>query len=158
LRNRDYTAATDFMKRFFTETLHNVELRAIPNERGTAKPVAVFSRREKELVAFCEANDVDGGSVYFGVCTRRLDVTDGSAAGVVECPALWVDIDCVDQGITGAETLAALQFLPFPPTLTIDSGGGIHAYWMLEDLDCIVSGVGGHWPGLRPGDVMRVAE
>ncbi len=139
MRNRHYTATADFLKRFFGETLHNVELRACANERGPGAR-SVFSRSESELMGFVKANDKDGWGTYFGTCTRRLEVEDGSARNIVECPALWVDIDCLDQGLSGSETLAALQFLPFPPTIVVNSGGGLHAYWILEELADVTEG------------------
>jgi len=139
LRNRDYTAAIDFLKRFFAETLHNVELRACANDRGGGAR-SVFSRQEHEIVGFCRQHDVSGMGTYFGVCSRRLDATSGSAANVMECPALWVDIDCAAQDIAGDDALSMLQFLPFPPSIIVNSGGGFHAYWMLEELADVSEG------------------
>lgn len=139
MRNRDYTSSADFLKRFFAGSLHNVELRACANERqGGAK--SVFSRRESELLGFVGNNDAPGWGTYFAVCTRRLDTESGTKANAVECPALWVDIDCAKQGIAGADALAALQFLPFPPTVIVNSGGGLHAYWRLEELEDLTNG------------------
>ncbi|MFD2501472.1 hypothetical protein ACFSTI_25045 [Rhizorhabdus histidinilytica] len=38
MRNRDYTATADFLKGFFAETLHKVELRACPNVKDWPVP------------------------------------------------------------------------------------------------------------------------
>lgn len=133
MRDKDYTSSADFLKRFFGETLHNVELRACSNER-TGAATSVFSRRESEILGFCQQQDKDGTGVYFGVCTRKLGAQRGGKENVAECPALWVDIDCAKQGIPGADALQALEFLPFPPSVIVDSGGGLHAYWILEEL------------------------
>lgn len=138
MRDKDYTSSSDFLKRLFGETLHNVELRAFPNVKGdpgTAKPV--FTRDASEIEAFCSRNDHDGFGVYFGTCTRGARLTEkgaisGGVDNVVECPALWVDIDCVKQDLTGKEVMEALSFLPFAPSIVINSGGGLHVYWMLE--------------------------
>ncbi|QDZ07470.1 hypothetical protein FPZ24_08230 [Sphingomonas panacisoli] len=132
MRDQDYTAAADFLKRFFTETLHNVELRACANER-TGGARSVFSRQENDILGFCRANDKPGWGTYFGVCTRGKERDDGSAANAMECPALWVDIDCAAQGIAGDHAIQVLQFLPLPPSIIVNSGGGLHAYWLLED-------------------------
>lgn len=132
MRDHSYQISTDFLKRVFGDTHQNVELRACPNERGGEAP-SVFSRDETVLQSFCRRKDDIGYGMYFGTCTRRIGVSSGKAENVVECPALWVDIDCAKQGLAGDETIKALEYLPFPPTIIINSGGGLHAYWMLED-------------------------
>ncbi|SKB31077.1 phage/plasmid primase, P4 family [Rhizorhabdus histidinilytica] len=132
MRNRDYTATADFLKGFFAETLHKVELRACPNVKGLAGAKSVMTDTDLQRVSFCIEKDVDGIGVYFGVCTRQEGATSGNLDTVAECPALWVDIDCAKQGISGDDALAALNFLPHPPSLIVNSGGGLHAYWLLE--------------------------
>lgn len=132
MRDHDYSVSVDFLTRLFGETSQNIELRACPNDRGGAA-VPLFSRDEAEWAAFCQKRDGDGTGVYFGVCTRRDGATSGSQMNVVECPALWVDIDCVKQGISGETAQQALGYLPCPPTMIINSGGGLHAYWVLEE-------------------------
>lgn len=51
---------------------------------------------------------------------------------------LWVDYDSYANPIEG---LQALQALPKPPSLIVNSGNGLHAYWLLKnfetDLDAI---------------------
>lgn len=136
MRDRDYQISVDFLNSLFGETVQQVELRACPNVKGEpgAKSVMLNSDRDSEQIqTFCEQKDVPGIGVYFGVCTRRDGATSGNASMVAECPALWVDIDCAKQGIKGADAIAALEFLPFPPSWIINSGGGLHAYWQLEE-------------------------
>lgn len=137
MRDQDYTISVDFLKRLFGETLHKVELRACHNTRDRAA-VSVFSNDDGDWSRFCAKHDTDGWGTYFGVCTRgdwRKGNGDlsGGKDNVVECPALWVDIDCAKAGIKGAAALNALSFLPFPPSIVVNSGGGLHAYWVLEE-------------------------
>jgi P4 family phage/plasmid primase-like protien len=136
VRDQDYTTSADFLKRLFGDTDQDVELRACPNERsGFAS--SKFTRDAADIEAFCQSKDQDGTGVYFGVCTRR-DVRDsvgkrlGNQEAASECPALWVDIDCAKQGIIGDLAQAALAYLPHPPSIVVASGGGLHAYWVLE--------------------------
>jgi P4 family phage/plasmid primase-like protien len=132
VRDIDYTASADFLKRLFGETLQEVELRACPNDRsGSAS--SRFTRDESDILSFCASKDQEGYGVYFGVCTRQAGSTSGNQQTVVECPALWVDIDCAKQGISGEQATEALNFLPHPPTIIVNSGGGLHAYWVLEE-------------------------
>jgi len=137
MRDRDYTASIDFLSRFFSDTEGMVELRACPNER-TGAAVSRFSRAEGDLLQFLQDRDRDGWGLYFGLGTRGTKLNDrgeysGAKDNVLQLPALWVDIDCVKQGIGGDEAFRALSHLPYPPTIIINSGGGYHAYWMLED-------------------------
>ncbi len=68
-------------------------------------------------------------NVYCGVCPRERG--GGKKHHVTRIPALWADLDdkCFPTGRAGA--LAALAGFPLPPSLTVDSGGGIQAYWLL---------------------------
>jgi P4 family phage/plasmid primase-like protien len=136
VQNQDYTLSTDFLKRFFGETLQDIELRACSNDRSGGA-MSVFGRDTAAMDAFLRKRDTAGWGMYFGLCTRGHVQRDGKRSGakdnVAECPALWVDIDCAKQGISGADAIAALDFLPFPPTIVVNSGGGLHAYWLLEE-------------------------
>lgn len=44
---------------------------------------------------------------------------------------LWCDLDCYNDKDHGIEALKAFQL---PPTLIVDSGGGLHAYWLLNEF------------------------
>lgn len=137
MRDIDYTTSADFLKRLFGETSQEVELRACPNDRSGAAS-SRFTRDAADILSFCASKDQDGTGVYFGCCTRR-EVRDaagkrlGNKDAAAECPALWVDIDCAKQGITHEQATSALAYLPHPPTIVVNSGGGLHAYWVLED-------------------------
>lgn len=133
MRDGDYTVSVDFLNGLFGETVQQVELRACPNVKGEPGAASLMTRDAKEVEAFCRRKDAMGLGVYFGVCTRRDGAESGDLSSVVECPALWVDIDCAKQEIKGQVALDALGFLPFPPSWIINSGGGLHAYWQLED-------------------------
>lgn len=132
VRNIDYKTSADFLERFFGDASHAIELRACPNDRSGAAS-SLFTRDAAEIESFCRRKDEDGTGIYFGVCTRRTGATSGSQINAMECPALWVDIDCAKQGISGETATAALNYLPCPPTLIVNSGAGLHAYWMLEE-------------------------
>lgn len=133
MQNRDYQQSLDFLNGLFGETVQQVELRACHNVNKGVGIAPVFSRDAETWKAFCRRQDKAGQGVYFGVCTRREGAVSGNLSTVAECPALWVDIDCAKQEILGEEALSALQFLPFPPTMIVNSGGGLHGYWQLEE-------------------------
>ena len=62
----------------------------------------------------------------------------GTADDVCAITMLWCDVD-TDAGSHSkpapphAHALATLQALEVPPSLIVDSGGGLHAYWMLRE-------------------------
>lgn len=92
---------------------------------------------------------------YFGVCTRspvemrraakaankKPNEIQGSRDELAGMPGLWVDIDVTAPGHRKAhlcpsidEALAALaRAIPHRPTITVRTGGGIHAYWLFEE-------------------------
>ena len=43
------------------------------------------------------------------------------------------DVDCYKMGLTKQEVIDKLRSLPLPPSIIIDSGRGIHAYWPLKE-------------------------
>lgn len=84
------------------------------------------------------------GNAYFGVCltppvaqNRRAD-----AASVLYAPALWVDVDVLSphhskQNLPPNDNAAysmLMQAMPLSPSAIIATGGGLHAYWFLDEL------------------------
>lgn len=84
-------------------------------------------------------------NVYFG-----LGLTDRAYAHyqrtsiqrTVAIASVWVDIDIAGPGHknttsvldTRDDALRLLDALPLPPTMTVFSGGGLHAHWLLDSL------------------------
>lgn len=134
MRDRSYQDSTDFLARFFGgATEHAVELRSFENDSGAGTGKPLFGRDMELVVAHCRRWDMEGRGMFFGTCTRLPGVSKGTRAHLSECRALWVDIDCVKQGLGTAEAISALHGLPFLPSVVIDSGGGLHAYWLLNE-------------------------
>jgi hypothetical protein len=82
--------------------------------------------------------------VWYGVATRRQRLDRGRRGGAADCvsvPALWVDIDIAGPGHKTTRTLPAtlddahrlLAKLPLAPSCIIHTGGGLHAYWLLDE-------------------------
>lgn len=106
------------------DTEHLVELRAIPNVRDAGKPKSIFTRDADDIETFVSRHDKPGWSVYFGVATRSGQ--PGTVANCQELPAVWIDVD-------GAKPVDLVQGAYLPPSLIVDSGNGIHAYWLLNE-------------------------
>ncbi len=134
MRNLDYSIATDFLANLFKFTEHAVEIRALPNDTGGGQARPLFGRSLDLIEAHCQRWDDFGRAVYFGVCTRNLGSPSGKRVDVVECPALWVDIDTLKVGLNKADVVWQLStMLACKPTAIVDSGGGLHGYWMLKE-------------------------
>ncbi|MEZ4666538.1 MAG: DNA-primase RepB domain-containing protein [Anaerolineae bacterium] len=72
-----------------------------------------------------------GWGAYFAVGLRKLGLTRWKRGGLSEVaalPAFYTDID----GLADA-TLIRLREARLPPSVIVDSGGGVHAYWLLEE-------------------------
>ncbi len=76
-------------------------------------------------------NHESGYGLYFAPCLRREKQGKAEAAALL--PALWVDLDCDDDAARRAVALTKLHTFDLPPSAIIDSGGGLHAYWLLSE-------------------------
>lgn len=67
---------------------------------------------------------------YVGAAVRRTDA-NGTLANCSLLPLLFADLDF--HGSTEGDTRARLTAFPFPPTMTVATGGGLHGWWLLKD-------------------------
>ena len=114
----------EFFECLFSNTSEGfIEIRTLPNRKQRFfKPEGIDA-----IVSHCEAQAAE--NVYFGIATREKG--NGSKAGVLEIPALWCDVDFKE---TPVEVLnKSLTEFPFKPSITINSGGGYHLYWLLKE-------------------------
>jgi len=85
-------------------------------------------------------------NVWVCVGTRRPALgagKRGGAADVTALPGLWADLDVGDEGHkpgaklpnppTLADALALLDAMPLPPTMAVNTGHGLHAYWLFRE-------------------------
>jgi hypothetical protein len=76
-------------------------------------------------------NRESGYGLYFAPCLRSQKQGKAEAAALL--PALWVDLDCDDDAVRRAAALTKLHTFNPLPSAIIDSGGGLHAYWLLTE-------------------------
>lgn len=79
-------------------------------------------------------------NVYFNICPMRPCAKRGGAKDATYLPCVTLDIDCADGGTHGdkklptkAQAYAWLKSGTLPmPSIIVDTGGGLHAYWLLD--------------------------
>jgi hypothetical protein len=109
-----------------------IELRCIHPTTGDARSFWSRIGDKRSLTnAFRRAEDLNrtGYGCYFAPCPRNGRSGKADAAALL--PALWVDLDCDDDPVRRAAALARLHSFDPLPSAIIDSGGGLHAYWLL---------------------------
>lgn len=122
----------EFLRALYADTEGNVEIRACANDiGGGARPM--FSRDMDEIRIFVKRWNKDGMGVYAGVSTRRIGSPTGSRRDLCQTPAVWVDIDARKLGLSFGDVIQALETAPLRPSILVDSGNGIHGYWLLKE-------------------------
>lgn len=116
-----------------------------------------WTRSVEEAVAVAEAQ-ATASDLYYGVClqdreaavaerSRRtgedapsMAFARGYATTTKVIPALWLDLDIAGEGHEKVglprnqnDCDRILSALPFPPTWTVQTGGGTHVYWKLKE-------------------------
>jgi hypothetical protein len=82
-------------------------------------------------------NREGGYGLYFAPCLRSQKQGKAEAAALL--PALWVDLDCDDDSARRAAALEKLHAFNPLPSAIIDSGGGLHAYWLLNESVSLIN-------------------
>ena len=73
----------------------------------------------------------EGFGLYFAPCLRSEQKGKASSARLV--PALWLDVDCEDDAQQREQALSSLQSFEPSPSAIVNSGGGWHGYWFLNE-------------------------
>jgi hypothetical protein len=111
-----------------------INLRAIDDHGARSTMVATTGEAE----AWCQRHEGQRANLYAGLARRgevrdadgKIDASEKNLAG---CQVVWADLD---SG-TREDQLARLDAFPIAPSLVVDSGGGTHALWKLDDpIEC----------------------
>ncbi|MEO1286632.1 MAG: hypothetical protein AAFV93_02600 [Chloroflexota bacterium] len=73
----------------------------------------------------------EGYGIYFAPCLRNEQI--GKTEHATLATALWIDIDCDDDLPRRDRALAKLEAFEPAPSIIVDSGGGWHGYWLLDE-------------------------
>ncbi len=78
--------------------------------------------------------------IYFGVCPRESMKHD--KRHIRYLVALWAGMDLASEGYSGrnrfffghAQAAKAIRSFPLPPSIIVESGWGVHLYWLLKQV------------------------
>ncbi|MFC1833938.1 hypothetical protein ACFL2Q_04290 [Thermodesulfobacteriota bacterium] len=82
----------------------------------------------------------DDSNVFFGICPRER--MKPGVENIRYLPALWAGLDMGPEGYSGGQTYfagpsraaKAVRSFPIPPSIIVESGHGIHLYWLLNRM------------------------
>ena len=122
-------------RELFFKTLHRGgfrDMRGIPTDKNQKTTVTFgFSTQQdlspiQDFIQHCSERNLN---LFVGVAER----THMNGRGLKDCGALrvvFIDLDF--KAVDEATARAALAQCPFPPTMVVFTGGGLHAYWVLD--------------------------
>ena len=107
------------------------------------KKTNFFTMEQTDAMRAYIASQCNCQDTYYGVCLLRPDLATGrgKVEDVVAVPGFWVDIDIAHEAHKAShypksveEALSIIQEFPLPPTIIINSGYGLHVYWLFKEL------------------------
>jgi len=113
----------DYISSLFTDIQGVIEVREITNNGNVTK------RWFKDLTELMEYQPSQIRNVYIGMATRK-NRRNGEKSNCLHTRVLWADFDKMSK----TEVLEVLSDSVLPdPSILINSGHGVHAYWMLDE-------------------------
>jgi len=107
-----------FFEVLYGGTQGMVEYRLLPSRRQVFRPIGQWEPPDPHQHTF------------FGVATRK-DSSSGALKNFQDLPALFVDLDF--KILPEQEARTTLSRFPLAPSALVQSGGGLHAYWFLNE-------------------------
>lgn len=117
------------------------------NKKNKTLSFDVSDSEERQNMAKTAVDYNDKGyDVYFSVCTTNKIIAKNQRAkknDITGMVALWDDVD-IESGTAhqkinlAPDTDTAISFLPFQPSVIVDSGHGIHSYYLFTDFQDII--------------------
>ena len=151
IKNRNIQMAFNFLSLIYPDstTQRYSYLWIKRDEEKKTIPFQVSDKeRLREMAETAIQRDEEGYDVYFGICTTDSPVTNEhkrtTKFEVTEKSCTWTDIDTEGGKHVSSEKKkyppdfdTAKSFLPFTPSLLVNSGYGLHGYWLLEPAQTI---------------------
>ena len=113
---------------------------------------------------------IPDGNLFFGVCPRQIK-GNGKKESIKFISALWCDMDYGSDGhkkesqfTNYQEALGAVKAFQLQPSIVVDSGHGLHVYWLLKKpeevdqvyIEKILKGISTRLGGDTTYDISRI--
>ncbi len=121
-----------FINTIFADTEGQINLCVLRNSAGGAGP-QITSDNPDALTKFVVKNDKPGWGTYVCVSTMLSAKHHHAKESIAEIPVLHIDIDSKDITDAKEDVIRKLKALRLPPSLLVDSGNGVHAYWKFRE-------------------------
>lgn len=128
----------EFLPGLFGHTVQSVYICSFPNERDDPNQATerhITTRVAAQVEAFASKWDKPGRGAFFCVGTVKAG-TKRNKDNIVETIGLHADIDfkaVEGSNVDLAEVTKQLARLRIQPSVTLFSGGGVHAYWLFAE-------------------------
>lgn len=134
-----------------------------------SNPRELLTRSPEDVDRFVAKYDRKDRGAYFSVGTLRADAQPDKPGGsrrlkgnVAQIVCLHADVDLKSVLASRDEILEAVRGLPHPPSVIVDSGNGLHLYWLLSealqadpDAIALIEGLNEQLADLVGGDAVR---
>jgi RecA-family ATPase len=105
----------------------------LPNVRGKGRPVHHYVHNETELQQFIARYDKPGRALYYTVTKLRRG-TARCKENVEASHWVFTELDFKDHSTIAPEEIRnRVETSPYPPTLIVASGHGLHLSWKLNE-------------------------
>jgi P4 family phage/plasmid primase-like protien len=137
-KNRDYDPAAVFLSALFGGEMTEgaVEIRCCPNDGVELPAKSLFTRDLEDILLHLVRHDIPGMGTYYAVATRKMGKASGKRDNLCELRTLWSDVDFkrLAPRFRSVEAIVEMgQSLPYPPSIYIATGGGVHLLWLLDE-------------------------
>jgi DNA primase RepB-like protein len=96
---------------------------------------SLASRETDRIESFLQRHDRAGVGLYFCVSTLRDGANGRSKNNVGWIAGLHADVDYKDHDLAPEEIQRCLDQILLPASLVIETGGGLHAYWLFHEAE-----------------------
>lgn len=134
------TTTIDFLKAVFAYTVEPIYVCSFSNERDDPKQAGerhVITRKPGEIEAFVKKWDKPDRGLFFCVAAMKPGEQKRNKENVALTTCLHADLDFNKIDGLGSDALAdvmlKLSRLRLLPSITVASGGGVHAYWLFKE-------------------------
>ena len=108
-----------------------LELRCIHPTDGQVRSLWTDVHNLKATLEQAKKLNEQGYGIYYAPCLRSEQKGNESTSRLL--PALWIDIDCDDDDQQRKQGLNKLKTFDPAPSIILNSGGGWHGYWLLNE-------------------------